>query len=148
MKIKKGSYLFICAANENRSLYAEEWLARKASEQRVRIRVSSAGLDARANAGGTQLTGSLVAQHDYVFVMQADMKQRLNMYGNARKRVFALDIPDIFNRGIVDPEFCRQMTPHEARKYVDHEYRHDKRFRIGPVLFEKLLEEKLERFFA
>jgi len=144
MKIKKGSYLFICKANENRSRYAEEWFARKAKEQGVRIKVRSAGLDAGDNGEGTQLTGKCVDASDYILVMQQDMKQRLNMYGNGGKRVFVLDIPDIFDRTIVDPECCRQMGPHEAREYVKRKYRHDKGFRIGKVLFEKLLEDKLD----
>lgn len=148
MNIKKGNYLFICKANENRSLYAEEWFARKAKEQGVRIRVMSAGLDAGANGGGTQLTGSLVDESDYILVMQQDMKQRLNMYGNGGNRVVVLDIPDIFNRTILDPEFCRQMSPHEAREYVERNYRYDKEFRIGKVLFEKLLEDKLDDCFS
>jgi protein-tyrosine-phosphatase len=148
MKIKKGRYLFICTANENRSPYAEEWFARKAKEQGVKVRVTSAGLAASVHEGRTQLTGRLVDENDYVLVMQEDMKQRLNLYGNGGKRIIVLDIPDIFGRMVVDAEPCRGMTSDEAREYVKHNYRHNKRFRIGKVLFEKLLEGKLEEYFA
>jgi predicted protein tyrosine phosphatase len=90
-------YLFVCAANRNRSPTAEE-VARAAAAQRgLDLEVRSAGLSPFAER---PLSKEMADWADLIFVMEDYMMAVLaTTYGQDRRKIVCLDIPDLYERG-------------------------------------------------
>ena len=89
-------YLFVCAANRNRSPTAEGVFRALAAQAGLDVRVSSAGLSPFSERPVTQ---ELADSADRVFVMEDYMAQELEIhYGQNPAKIVCLDIPDIYLR--------------------------------------------------
>jgi predicted protein tyrosine phosphatase len=89
-------YLFVCAANRNRSPTAEGVFRALAADAGFDVRVSSAGLSPFSER---PVTKELVDSADLIFVMEEYMARELETgYGQDPAKVICLDIPDIYLR--------------------------------------------------
>jgi predicted protein tyrosine phosphatase len=90
-------YLFVCAANRNRSPTAEDVAQRLAARSGLDIEVRSAGLSPWAER---PLTKEMADGADLVFVMEDYMARALETtYGQDPRKIVCLDIPDLYERG-------------------------------------------------
>jgi predicted protein tyrosine phosphatase len=89
-------YLFVCAANRNRSPTAERVFRALAAQAGFAVQVSSAGLSPFSE---NPLTKDLADSADLIFVMEDYMAQDLETrYGQDPAKIVCLDIPDIYMR--------------------------------------------------
>jgi len=89
-------YLFVCAANRNRSPTAADVFRRLAAQAGGTVEVSSAGLSPYSER---PLTKELADQADLIFVMEDYMARVLEShYGQDPAKIVCLDIPDIYYR--------------------------------------------------
>lgn len=89
-------YLFICAANLNRSPTAEAVFLALARQAGVEVEVSSAGLSPYAQR---PVTRELVDRADLIFVMEDYMARELQTrYNLDPAKIVCLDIPDMYFR--------------------------------------------------
>jgi predicted protein tyrosine phosphatase len=90
-------YLFVCAANRNRSPTAEAVARMLAARSGLDIEVRSAGLSPFSE---TPLTKEMADWADLIFVMEDYMAQELEaFYGQDPRKIICLDIPDLYERG-------------------------------------------------
>ncbi len=89
-------YLFLCAANRNRSPTAEVVFRALAAQAGFEVEVSSAGLSSYAEK---PVTKELADSADLIFVMEEYMARELETrYGQDPAKIISLDIPDTFFR--------------------------------------------------
>ena len=89
-------YLFVCAANRNRSPTAERVFRALAAQAGVAVKVSSAGLSPFSE---NPLTKDLADSADLTFVMEDYMARELKTrYAQDPAKIVCLDIPDIYMR--------------------------------------------------
>jgi predicted protein tyrosine phosphatase len=89
-------YLFVCAANRNRSPTAEEVFRALAAQAGFEVEVGSAGLSPYADR---PLTKELADSADFIFVMEEYMARELQTrYGQDPAKIVCLDIPDVYYR--------------------------------------------------
>jgi predicted protein tyrosine phosphatase len=94
---KRRHYLFVCAANRNRSPTAEDVARALAAQQGLDVEVSSAGLSSFAEK---RLTKEMAERADLIFVMEEYMAWELETaYGQDPAKIVCLDIPDMYERG-------------------------------------------------
>jgi predicted protein tyrosine phosphatase len=90
-------YLFVCAANRNRSPTAEDVFRTMAAGAGLDVEVSSAGLSPFAER---PVTKELADSADLIFVMEDYMARELEtQYRQDPAKIVCLYIPDIYNRG-------------------------------------------------
>jgi predicted protein tyrosine phosphatase len=96
-------YLFVCAANVNRSKTAEDVFLKMAAKNGVDVEVSSAGISPFSTR---PVTKAMADQADIIFVMEGYMAWELETkYGQDSGKIICLDVPDIYERG--DPALAR-----------------------------------------
>ncbi len=101
----RSRYLFLCAANRNRSPTAERVFRTLAAQAGVEVEVSSAGLSPYADR---PVTKELADRADLIFVMESYMARELETrYGQDPAKIVCLDIPDVFFRD--DPLLVRLL---------------------------------------
>ena len=89
-------YLFVCAANRNRSPTAAEVFRALAAQAGLAVEVSSAGLSPYAERPTTK---ELADRADLIFVMEDYMARELETrYGQDPAKIVCLDIPDVYYR--------------------------------------------------
>ena len=89
-------YLFVCAANRNRSPTAEGVFRALATDAGFEVKVSSAGLSPFSER---PVTKELADSADLIFVMEEYMARELETgYGQNPAKIVCLDIPDIYMR--------------------------------------------------
>ena len=89
-------YLFVCAANRNRSPTAEGVFRVMAASAGFDVKVSSAGLSPFSERA---VTKELAGSADLIFVMEEYMALELEArYGLDPAKIVCLDIPDIYHR--------------------------------------------------
>jgi predicted protein tyrosine phosphatase len=89
-------YLFVCAANRNRSPTAEGVFRALAADAGFEVEVSSAGLSPFSER---PVTKELADNADLIFVMEEYMARELETgYGQDPAKIVCLDIPDIYLR--------------------------------------------------
>ncbi len=94
---KHRRYLFICAANRNRSPTAEDVARTLAAESGLDIEVCSAGISPFSEK---PLTKEMADRADLIFVMEDYMAQVLEAtYGQDPRKIVCLEIPDLYERG-------------------------------------------------
>jgi predicted protein tyrosine phosphatase len=91
-----GHYLFVCAANRNRSPTAEAVFRALAAQAGVEVKVGSAGLSPFSER---PMTKKLADSADLIFVMEDYMARELETaFGQDPAKIVCLDIPDIYLR--------------------------------------------------
>ncbi len=105
-------YLFICAANINRSPTAADVFRTMAAENGLDVEVSSAGMSPLC---ARPVTKAMADQADLIFVMEDYMVLELETkYGQNPAKIVCLNVPDIYERG--DPAlvriFRRELAPY------------------------------------
>jgi predicted protein tyrosine phosphatase len=89
-------YLFVCAANRNRSPTAADVFRALAARAGLEVEVSSAGLSSYADR---PVTKELADSADLIFVMEAYMARELETrYDQNPAKIVTLDIPDMYVR--------------------------------------------------
>jgi predicted protein tyrosine phosphatase len=89
-------YLFVCAANRNRSPTAAEVFRALTARAGIAVEVSSAGLSPYAER---PVTKELADRADLIFVMEDYMARELEtQYGQDPAKIVCLDIPDVYYR--------------------------------------------------
>jgi predicted protein tyrosine phosphatase len=89
-------YLFVCAANRNRSPTAEGVFRALAADAGFDVKVSSAGLSPFSER---PVTKELADSANLIFVMEEYMARELEtQYGQDPAKLVCLDIPDIYMR--------------------------------------------------
>jgi predicted protein tyrosine phosphatase len=89
-------YLFVCAANRNRSPTAEAVFRALAAQAGFDVDVSSAGLSPFSER---PVTKELADSADLIFVMEDYMAHELeSAYGQDPAKIVCLDIPDVYYR--------------------------------------------------
>ena len=100
MSARTIHYLFICAANQNRSRAAERICRRLAQAKNKDIRCESAGVHQLAVR---RVTKKMASKADMIFVMEDYMKETLEKeFNQPAEKIICLDIPDIYDT--LDPE--------------------------------------------
>jgi predicted protein tyrosine phosphatase len=90
-------YLFVCAANRNRSPTAADVARMLAAQASLDIEVRSAGLSPFSEK---PLTKEMADWADLIFVMEDYMARELEaFYGQEPRKLVCLDIPDLYERG-------------------------------------------------
>ena len=90
------NYLFVCAANRNRSPTAAEVFRALAAQAGFAVEVSAAGLSPYAER---PVTKELADRADLIFVMEDYMARELETrYGQDPAKIVCLDIPDLYYR--------------------------------------------------
>jgi predicted protein tyrosine phosphatase len=93
-------YIFICAANRNRSRAAERICSRLAEAKNRNIECESAGVHPLAVRRVTQ---NAAEKADIIFVMEDYMKEILEQeFHQPAGKIICLDIPDVYD--MQDPE--------------------------------------------
>jgi predicted protein tyrosine phosphatase len=96
-------YLFVCAANINRSPTAVDVFRAVAAENGLDVEASSAGM---SSFSANPVTKAMADEADTIFVMEDYMARELETrYGQDPAKIVCLDIPDIYERG--DPTLVR-----------------------------------------
>lgn len=96
----ENRYLFICAANQNRSRAAERICSQLAQAKNRNIRCESAGIHPLAIR---RVTKKMADKADIIFVMEDYMKETLETeFHQPAEKIICLDIPDIYD--VRDPE--------------------------------------------
>jgi predicted protein tyrosine phosphatase len=96
MDTEHRHYLFVCAANRNRSPMAAAVFHALAAQAGVAVEVSSAGLSPYAERPMTQ---EMADRADLIFVMEDYMARELETrYGQDPAKIVCLDIPDLYFR--------------------------------------------------
>lgn len=94
MPIQNTHYLFICAANQNRSRAAEQICSQLAQKKNKSIHCESAGVDPMAVK---RVTKAMADRADTIFVMETYMKTILeNEFNQSEEKIVCLDIPDVY----------------------------------------------------
>ena len=89
-------YLFVCAANRNRSPTAESVFRALAAQAGFEVEVSSAGMSPFSER---PVTKELADSADLIFVMEEYMARELETgCGQDPAKIVCLDIPDIYLR--------------------------------------------------
>ena len=89
-------YLFVCAANRNRSPTAAEVFRTLAAQAGVSVTVDSAGISPFADR---PVTKELADRAELIFVMEDYMARELETaYGQDPAKIVCLDIPDVYYR--------------------------------------------------
>jgi predicted protein tyrosine phosphatase len=89
-------YLFVCAANRNRSPTAADVARTLATQSGLHIEVSSAGISPFSEQ---PLTKEMADRADLIFVMEDYMARVLEAtYGQDPRKIVCLDIPDLYER--------------------------------------------------
>ncbi len=105
MSEPRPRYLFLCAANRNRSPTAERVFRALAAQAGFEVEISSAGLSPYAER---PVTKELADSADLIFVMEPYMARELETrYGQDPAKIVCLDIPDVFFRD--DPLLVRLL---------------------------------------
>ncbi len=120
MSETRRHYLFVCAANRNRSPTAENVFRALAAQAGFPVEVGSAGLSPWAER---PLTKEMADRADLIFVMEDYMAQELETgYGQDPAKIVCLDIPDVYYRD--DPilvyrlkEALAPFVPDRAAKF-------------------------------
>jgi predicted protein tyrosine phosphatase len=100
MPVRTIHYLFICAANRNRSRAAERICRQLAEAKNRNIECESAGVHPLAVRPVTQETAE---KADIIFVMEDYMKEILEQeFHQPAGKIICLDIPDVYD--MRDPE--------------------------------------------
>jgi predicted protein tyrosine phosphatase len=100
VSVRTIHYLFICAANRNRSRAAERICRQLAQAQNRNIECESAGVHPLAVRPVTQETAE---KADIIFVMEDYMKEILEQeFHQPAGKIICLDIPDVYD--MRDPE--------------------------------------------
>jgi predicted protein tyrosine phosphatase len=115
MSETRRRYLFVCAANINRSKTAEDVFLKIAAKNSLDVEVGSAGISPFSTR---PVTKAMADQADIIFVMESYMAWELETkYGQDSGKIICLDIPDMYERG--DPALVRilrrELAPY-ARK--------------------------------
>jgi predicted protein tyrosine phosphatase len=106
MSEPRRRYLFVCAANINRSPTAVDVFRKLAAENGLEVQVSSAGI---SPFSGNPVTKAMADEADLIFVMEDYMARELETkYGQDPAKIVCLDIPDIYERN--DPALVRILT--------------------------------------
>lgn len=96
-------YLFVCAANINRSPTAADVFREMAASNGLDVEVSSAGM---SPLSAHPVTKAMADQADLIFVMEDYMTREVQTrYGQDSGKIICLDIPDLYERG--DPALVR-----------------------------------------
>ncbi len=108
-------YLFVCAANINRSPTAADVFRKMAAENGLDVEVNSAGISPLC---ARPVTKAMADQADLIFVMEDYMALELETkYGQDSAKIICLDIPDIYERG--DPVLVgilrRELAPYAKK---------------------------------
>ena len=148
MNIRPGNYLFVCHANKSRSPYAADLFSNYCKENKIEVKVKSAGVCAY-DLDGVQISEDMVDWADFIFVMEEDILEDIvKLSPGSIGKTFDLDIADIFRKRYGEPPFVYNFTNQEALKYYYERERHDPDFEMGPVLFSKVLFGKLEQILG
>lgn len=92
----KLHYLFVCAANRNRSPTAAEVLRALAAQAGFTVEVDSAGISPFAER---PVTKELADRADLIFVMEDYMARELETrFDQDPAKIVCLDIPDVYYR--------------------------------------------------
>jgi predicted protein tyrosine phosphatase len=115
MSETRRHYLFVCAANINRSPTAADVFGKMAAENGAEVEVSSAGISPLC---ARPVTKAMADQADLILVMEEYMAQELETnYGQDSRKIVCLDIPDIYERG--DPALVcilrRELAPYAKK---------------------------------
>jgi predicted protein tyrosine phosphatase len=90
----ENHYLFICAANQNRSRAAERICSQLAEAKNRNIECESAGVHPLAIR---RVTKKMADGADIIFVMEDYMKEILEIeFHQPAEKIICLDIPDIY----------------------------------------------------
>ncbi len=108
-------YLFVCAANLNRSPTAADVFRKMAARNGLDVEVSSAGI---SPFSARPVTRAMADEADLIFVMEDYMAWELETkHGQDSAKIVCLDIPDMYERD--DPALVRilrrELAPY-ARK--------------------------------
>ena len=96
----ENHYLFICAANQNRSRAAERICSQLTQAKNRNIKCESAGVHLLAIR---RVTKKMADRADIIFVMEDYMKEALETeFNQPAEKIICLDIPDIYD--VRDPE--------------------------------------------
>jgi len=99
-------YLFVCAANINRSPTAADVFRRMAAQNGLEVEVGSAGI---SPFSANPVTKAMADEADIIFVMEDYMARELETrYGQDPAKIVCLDIPDIYERN--DPALVRILV--------------------------------------
>lgn len=89
-------YLFVCAANRNRSPTAAAVFRALAAQAGLAVQVDSAGISPFSER---PVTKELADRADLIFVMEDYMARELEtQYGQDPTKIVCLDIPDMYYR--------------------------------------------------
>jgi predicted protein tyrosine phosphatase len=89
-------YLFVCAANRNRSPTAAQVFRTLAAQAGFAVEVDSAGISPFSER---PVTKELADRADLIFVMEDYMARELEtQYGQDPAKIVCLDIPDVYYR--------------------------------------------------
>jgi predicted protein tyrosine phosphatase len=89
-------YLFVCAANRNRSPTAAAVFRALAAQAGLAVQVDSAGISPFSER---PVTNELADRADLIFVMEDYMARELEtQYGQDPTKIVCLDIPDMYYR--------------------------------------------------
>lgn len=113
MSNQTTNYLFICAANRNRSKAAEQICRQLAKAKNKDIDCESAGVDPMAVK---RVTKQMADRADTIFVMEDYMKTILESeFNQPEEKIISLDIPDVYPLG--DP-VLEQILKEKLSPYI------------------------------
>jgi predicted protein tyrosine phosphatase len=96
-------YLFVCAANINRSPTAERVFREMAAKSGLDVEIHSAGISPFSTH---PVTAEMADKADVIFVMESYMAWELETrFGQDPRKIICLKIPDIYERD--DPSLIR-----------------------------------------
>jgi predicted protein tyrosine phosphatase len=99
-------YLFVCAANMNRSPTAVDVFRTMAARNSLEVEAGSAGI---SPLSANPVTKAAADRADLIFVMEDYMARELETrYGQDPAKIICLNIPDIYERD--DPTLVRILT--------------------------------------
>jgi len=115
MSETRRRFLFVCAANINRSPTAADVFRTMAAENGPDIEVNSAGISPFST---NPMTKAMADEADLILVMEDYMARELETrYGQNPAKIVCLGIPDIYERG--DPTLVRilkrELSPYAKR---------------------------------
>jgi len=115
MSETRRHYLFVCAANINRSPTAADVFRKMVARNGLDVEVSSAGI---SPFSARPVTKEMADQADLIFVMEDYMVWEMETkYGQDSAKIICLDIPDIYERG--DPALVRilkrELAPYAGK---------------------------------
>ena len=106
MSETRRRFLFVCAANINRSPTAADVFRTMAAENGPDIEVNSAGISPFST---NPMTKAMADEADLILVMEDYMARELETrYGQNPAKIVCLDIPDIYEREVAPHDVGRE----------------------------------------